>query len=54
MTPCYYCEADDAACKTCIHSDTYIDPQEEITKLREPKTPKPQNPWILVILFIIG
>lgn len=35
MTPCYYCEADDDACKTCIHSDTYIDPQVEITKLRE-------------------
>lgn len=35
MTPCYYCEADDDACKTCIHSGTYIDPQEEITKLRE-------------------
>ena len=35
MTPCYYCEADDDACKTCIHSDTYIDPQDEITKLRE-------------------
>ena len=35
MTTCYYCEADDDACKTCIHSNTYIDPQEEITKLRE-------------------
>ena len=35
MTPCYYCEADDDTCKTCIHSGTYIDPQEEITKLRE-------------------
>ena len=35
MTPCYYCDADDDACKTCIHSDTYVDPQEEITKLRE-------------------
>ena len=35
MTPCYYCEADDDACKTCIHSDAYIDPQEEITKQRD-------------------
>lgn len=35
MTPCYYCEADDEVCKTCIHSNTYVDPEIEITKLRE-------------------
>ena len=26
MSPCYYCEADDDICKTCIHSNTYEDP----------------------------
>ena len=30
MSPCYYCEADDDICKTCIHSNTYEDPYEKL------------------------
>jgi len=34
MTPCYYCEPDETMCRECIHSNTYVDPQETIELLR--------------------
>ena len=30
--PCYYCELEDDACKSCIHSNEYVDPSAKVAE----------------------